>query len=320
VPKQFCSLDGGPTLLERTLDRAEAVTSPGRIVTVVAAHHRAHWEPLFDERDPAVARNVIVEPCGRGTAAGLLLPLLTILARDPEAVVVVLPADHCVRRESAVHVSLLEAVARIVGGSAQTVLLGVAPDAPVGDYGWIVPEPAAGRLHRVRRFVEKPAADVAAELYASGALLNTFMLAARARALHALFEQELPELVRALGRLAFEASIEEVYAGLERNDFSRDLLQHCESELRVQELPPCGWTDVGTPERLAAVLNMHQSVALREPRRHGTPVLAHTLQELGAGHGPRALTAAVAAGPRAGRAASPELGGGRRPPPEAACS
>ena len=72
VPKQFCSLAGGPTLLGETLRRAEGLSSRDRIVVVVSARHERFWK--HDLR--ALPReNVIVQPEARGTAAGIFLPL-----------------------------------------------------------------------------------------------------------------------------------------------------------------------------------------------------------------------------------------------------
>ena len=65
VPKQFCSLQGGPSLLQEALQRAEAVAPRARICTIVAEQHRRWWEgPLWS----LPAQNVIVQPDNRGTA------------------------------------------------------------------------------------------------------------------------------------------------------------------------------------------------------------------------------------------------------------
>jgi hypothetical protein len=96
VPKQFCSLRGGPSLLLETLERAESVAARDRICVVVASRHRRWWGSMLS-RIPSA--NVIVQPMNRGTANGILLPLLHIEARDPDARIVILPSDHYVRDE-----------------------------------------------------------------------------------------------------------------------------------------------------------------------------------------------------------------------------
>ena len=73
VPKQYCAFGSDQTLLERALERARGVTPPGQLVTVVAQQHREHWAPLRSGPD---GENVVVQPRNRGTAPGLLLPLL----------------------------------------------------------------------------------------------------------------------------------------------------------------------------------------------------------------------------------------------------
>jgi mannose-1-phosphate guanylyltransferase len=85
VPKQFCSLRGGPSLLLETLERAEPVAARDCICVVVASQHR-RWRESMLSRTPTV--NVIVQPMNRGTANGILLPLLHIEARDPDARIV----------------------------------------------------------------------------------------------------------------------------------------------------------------------------------------------------------------------------------------
>src|SRR5262245_18201626 len=59
VPKQFCSLRGGPSLLQETQHRAEAVAPRARICTIVASQHRRFWEGPLSQLP---ARNVIVQP------------------------------------------------------------------------------------------------------------------------------------------------------------------------------------------------------------------------------------------------------------------
>jgi len=96
VPKQFCSLNGGASLLEEALARAAAVASLAQTIVVVAAEHRRFWQDALAELPP---HNVIVQPRNRGTANGILLGVTAILERDAEALVAMVPSDHYVERE-----------------------------------------------------------------------------------------------------------------------------------------------------------------------------------------------------------------------------
>jgi mannose-1-phosphate guanylyltransferase len=252
VPKQFCRC-GGTTLLAQALSRAGRLVPPSRTVTVVAARHRAWWRP---ELEALPASHAVVQPDNRGTAAGVLLPLLSIARRDPRATVVLLPADHLVADEEVFAAASRAALRETARRERVVTLLGITPDHADGDYGWIVP--ADGRpFGPVARFSEKPGAEAAAALQRSGGLWNSFVLAARASTLLSLYRGRLPALLRTLTEATeLEArgrrgAVAAAYATLPIADFSRDLLQGSEAWLRLLAVPPCGWDDLGTPERLA---------------------------------------------------------------------
>ena len=97
IPKQFCSLERGPSLLQEAIERASRIADLERICPIVAAQHEQWWR---DQLRGVPRDNIIVQPDNRGTANGVLLPLLTILERDPQARVVLLPSDHYVRYEA----------------------------------------------------------------------------------------------------------------------------------------------------------------------------------------------------------------------------
>src|SRR5262245_53150295 len=107
VPKQFCSLRDGPSLLHEALQRAEAVTHRERICAVVAQQHARWWH---DQLEALPRSNLIVQPENRGTAIGILLALLHVIERDPYAVVVLLPSDQHVENEAVMCVALERSV------------------------------------------------------------------------------------------------------------------------------------------------------------------------------------------------------------------
>lgn len=253
TPKQFCSLHDGRSLLSDALDRAGRVVSRERIVTVVAEQHQRWWEaPLSSWH----AGNVVVQPRNRGTAPGLLLPLLNILARDPRAHILVLPSDHYVEREDLLERATRRAMTSIPRSPERLVMLGITPDSAEPDYGWIVPEMAGVSLPMpVASFVEKPDRVAAARLMRSGAVWNSFIFAAAGAALLRLYEKRLFWLLAAFREARSSYSLRTLYEGMLPADFSRDLLQGSEAVLSVLTVPPCGWTDLGTPSRVAWALS-----------------------------------------------------------------
>jgi len=279
VPKQFCSLRGGPSLLDEALRRAARATAADRVCAIVAAQHRHWWDaPLR----VLPARNVISQPENRGTAHGILYPLLHIAARDPEATLLLLPADHHVRDEAALARSLQRAAALAAESPRTTFMLGIAPAEADPELGYIVPATAdhAGPA-RVLQFVEKPSPARAAELLARGALWNVFIIAASVRALLDLYERRLGPTVTEM-RAAVDAlrgdraatAVEDLYRRLPVVDFSRDVLEGQESKLRVVSVPDCGWTDLGTPQRVAESL---RRLSAKHDSEHPVPGVSSCL-------------------------------------------
>jgi mannose-1-phosphate guanylyltransferase len=260
VPKQFCALRSGPSLLHETLRRAEAVVDPSRVCTIVAQQHGRWWVPALAG---SFRGNVIVQPQNRGTANGILLALWCVLERDPAANVVVLPSDHYVGDEPTLCAGIRRSLHALRARDAEIVLLGVAPEEIDSDLGYIVPgQRSVGVPVSVRKFVEKPAAREARALIEEGALWNVFILAARARSLLDLVRGRnaaIVEQMRAAWQLdarspLTNSALTELYRGLPTLDFSRDVAAGRESSLSVLHVPSCGWSDLGTPERVAKVL------------------------------------------------------------------
>jgi mannose-1-phosphate guanylyltransferase/mannose-6-phosphate isomerase len=127
--------------------------------------------------------------------------------------------------------------------------------------------PGGGGVRTVERFVEKPNAAVAAQLFAEGALWNTLLFAVDGGAFWDATLAAQPDLTLAFARYrssvgtANEAAVRrEIYASLPSRDLSRDLLSSRDG-LAVVEMDGAGWSDCGTPERLFASLELSGGLA-----------------------------------------------------------
>jgi mannose-1-phosphate guanylyltransferase len=260
VPKQFCSLRRGPSLLTQSLIRAGSVAPTIQTCAVVAAQHRWWWElPL----GCLLKENVFVQPDNRGTAHGVLLALLRLEARDPSANVVMLPADHYIRNE-ALFARSLRQVAELSTRMDDTVyLLGADPDRPDTELGYIVPvERKRHRPTRVLTFVERPDAVRVRGLIKAGALWNMFIIAGSVRALLDLYDHSHGSSVALLRSVVGgrrlrgidSASLADIYQQLPSVDLSRDILEPQAEKLQVLGVPPCGWNDLGTTKRVVETL------------------------------------------------------------------
>jgi mannose-1-phosphate guanylyltransferase len=255
VPKPYRDLAGDGPLLDATCRRARRLSPAGRTLLVVAADHEPWWR---ERRRAMPAAPWMVQRHDRGTGGAILSAALFVLGRDPDGVLVLLPADHAVGDEATFAAALKAARAHLAAHPGVAVLLGAAPgDDGDASYGWIVPgETLAPGLQRVVRFVARPAPGERTDLAATGALVDTFLVTAAARTLLALFRNRHPEAVdTALTGLLqaglSPASLMRAQAALPVIDFGRDVLAGGDTaRLAVARLPACGWADLGTPERV----------------------------------------------------------------------
>jgi mannose-1-phosphate guanylyltransferase len=272
-----CTFRRSSTLLTEALARARCANGADRVLTVVASTHRRWWAPLLAGLP---SRSVLVQPANRGTATGILLALQHVRSIDPEASLLVLPSDLHVERDDILEAGIRAALEAVSRDPSAAVLLGIEPDCAGTGYGWIVPT-TDDRLTRVSSFVERPDVATARRLLAGGALWNSFILVAHGSTLLDLFLHSVPSLVARLATdsVAVESiptRLSRLYARLDRFDFPRHVLVPCAPRLRVLRTGPCGWTNLGMPERIAAGLQRLGSPAQPDARtvvREGAPRL-----------------------------------------------
>jgi mannose-1-phosphate guanylyltransferase len=252
VPKQFFDFGHGHTLLDATRRRLAPVVAPDRTAVVVLQEHERFWRPALADH---LERNVVVQPRARGTGLGVLLPLAHLAAQDRDAVIVLLPSDHVFDNDTQFHDCVRDAQLAAHLDPRSVILLGVEPTHAESEYGWIVPGRSLGGVSEVAAFVEKPPRAHASELMEDGGLWNSSIVVAHVGALLSLFARVVPKWVEILLHAAEyddRAMVDAAYEAVDNLDFSHHVLQAAPENLRVQRMPACGWSDVGSPERLAS--------------------------------------------------------------------
>jgi len=258
-PKQFCRVMGGETLLEQTWRRALLSVPRANVMAVVTERHERFYRTLL----PSIGiPQVVSQPQNRGTAPGILYPLLRLAELAPEAAVAIFPSDHHFSddRRFAAHVD--RALRAAETDPSRVFLLGIIPDTHEAEYGWIEPgarlaiggERAA---QNVRQFWEKPDAGLAETLRRRGCVWNSFVMVGRVRAFLDLIRDCLPALFdafAALGPLTGGPAESEAVASLYRRlvpaDFSREVLSPRPEALGVIPVWGVTWSDLGSPERV----------------------------------------------------------------------
>jgi len=258
-PKQFCPLFGDETLLEETRKRAERSIPQEQILVPLTRSHQA-----FYLQEPGIRPSQrIVQPANRGTAPPILHSLLSIEQQDQEALVAILPCDHYYSDEPAFTRALEAAFGTAAESGSSVVLLGASARTPEVDYGWIELGPSAGRargvLFHVRKFYEKPSLHAAKELLARGSLWNTFVMVGHVRAFLDMVNVALPDVVDQFRGQPLWAGSEVLirdsfYDRIDSIDFSRKVLADQTPRLVALGMDRTGWSDLGHPERVMAVL------------------------------------------------------------------
>jgi mannose-1-phosphate guanylyltransferase / mannose-6-phosphate isomerase len=167
LPKQLLSLDGGQTLLKRTVSRALEAFDPAHVWVVTNEEHVFEVRTQLREVDPMLEQGALAEPLGRNTLPAILLALDKIVDQDPEALVAVFPSDHLIGSNGGWLDTLAEALPLARDG--RLVTFGIKPTKPETGYGYIrAGDQLSAGVFDVRSFVEKPDAATAAQYLQSG--------------------------------------------------------------------------------------------------------------------------------------------------------
>ncbi len=162
-PKQLLPLVGEHTMLQETVRRLHGLPIAAPIVVCNEAHRFLVAEQL--RAIQCQPRAIVLEPIGRNTAPAIALAALAA-ASDPDALLLVLPADHVIRNVAAFHAAVV--VAQAAASSGSLVTFGVVPNAPETGYGYIRRGTRVGDAYRIAEFVEKPDRARAGKFLASG--------------------------------------------------------------------------------------------------------------------------------------------------------
>ena len=261
-PKRFCRLFGDETLLERTRRRVERVVRPDQQVIALSRRHESHYQYLLEELMPA---RLAVQPENRDTGPGILYALLRVRDLAGNVPVAVFPSDHYVDDDDLLARYVRRALDVVQVRPALVALIGIDPTSAETDYGWIKRRPTGlatlPDVFPVRRFVEKPSAEIAGTLMAHGCLWNSFMFVAWVDSLLGLIASTAPDLYEAfapvrrrLGTADEPAVLDRIYGSLRPSSFSRRVLTQAIGRLVTLEARGLGWSDLGSPTRVIASL------------------------------------------------------------------
>jgi mannose-1-phosphate guanylyltransferase/mannose-1-phosphate guanylyltransferase/mannose-6-phosphate isomerase len=195
-PKQFVPLLGETTLFQAAALRlAGPGFAPPLVITASDFRFIVTEQLAGAGIDPGA---ILIEPAARNTAPAILAAALHLAAIDPGAVMLVAPSDHVLPDAAAFRTAVAAALPAALAG--RIVTFGIQPTRPETGYGWLeldlAPEPGPARPLPLSRFVEKPDAETAARLMASGRhLWNAGIFLMTAATAIAAYESHAADLI-----------------------------------------------------------------------------------------------------------------------------
>lgn len=261
LPKQLLPLVTDKTMLQDTVLRLAGWAEMMAPLIVCGNEHRFLVAEQLREINCAPL-GILLEPNGRNTAPAVAAAALFLQTHDPEALMLVLPADHVITDRDAFHGAILS-VAQFAREGA-LVTFGVVPTGPETGYGYIRRGAAVGAgetAFKVDSFIEKPDLAKAESLLADGGYYwNSGMFLFQATAyLHEL-KQFQPEIAsateiavqKAYRDMDFCRLDEKAFAASPSNSIDYAVMEHTQHAVVVPA--DIGWNDVGSWSALRDVL------------------------------------------------------------------
>lgn len=256
-PKQFHDVLGtGRTLLQQTADRFNGVCPPENIYIVTSSLYK----DLCQQQLPQLTdEQVLCEPVARNTAPCIAYACYKIAQRDPEANIVVAPADHIILKEEEFQRTILAA---LDATKSQDILvtLGIQPSRPDTGYGYIQYIPESGdTVKKVKTFTEKPHLELAQQFVDSGEFVwNAGIFVWNVQAIIKAFQTHLPEVAEIFeeGKGAYyteaeKSFVDKAYSLTKSISIDNGVMEKAQNVYVV--LSEFGWSDLGTWKSLYEV-------------------------------------------------------------------
>ncbi|PKQ62833.1 mannose-1-phosphate guanylyltransferase [Labilibaculum filiforme] len=252
-PKQFLDILGaGKTLIQLTYERFSSICPKENFFVVTNANYKS----LVLEQLPHIKEDqVLLEPIRRNTAPCIAYANHKIEKRNPNASIIVTPADHLILNETKFLKVLSEGIEFVQDGD-KLLTLGITPSRPETGYGYIQvenkSEDSYADVYPVKTFTEKPHLEMAKIFHESGEFFwNSGIFVWKLGAIQNAFSAFLPEI-----KHLFE-SIEDKIDGVEEQEFINQIYPKCEnisidygilekSENVFVYCSEFGWSDLGT--------------------------------------------------------------------------
>jgi mannose-1-phosphate guanylyltransferase len=251
LPKQLLKLFGDKTLLEMTVDRLDGLVPTENILILTNKQQEASVRKLLPQLPK---ENIIAEPEKRDTAPAIALGVGWVVARDPTATMMVLPADHLIKDQKEFHRVLTNAAKAAEVGSS-LVTIGIKPTWACPSYGYVergrrssLPGVDDQAVYEVERFREKPNPDLAEHFLSQGTFTwNAGMFIWTIPAIFSELSRHCPALADFVSELRnsndFNATVSKQFDKLPKLSIDYALMERASRVLNIEAT--FDWDDVG---------------------------------------------------------------------------
>lgn len=253
TPKQLLPIISSRTMIEETVDRLHPFIPPQQTFIVTSRNQEKKIRQVLPQLPP---QNFLVEPIGKNTAPCLGLAAFYIKQLDPQAVMIVLPADHFIADQQK-FLKTLEVASAFAQKENFLITLGLQPTAPETGYGYIQKGDLLARIKgieifKAKAFREKPSRKIALSYLEDGNYLwNSGMFIWRVEVFLQALENYLPDLYqemailsKILGTAEERKILTQVYARCPSISVDYGIMEKASNVAMIQARFP--WDDVGS--------------------------------------------------------------------------
>jgi len=255
--KQFLKILGKQSLLQSTLKRFKSFIPCDNIYVVTRKNQESEIEKHTVE---IPLQNILYEPIGKNTAPCIGLAAITIQQNDPNAVVVVSPADHLIKKEDRFRKAIFAAV-QLAEEKDGLVTIGISPDRPATGYGYIQIDGELDTINgvktfKVRTFAEKPDLETAKRFLKSGDFFwNSGIFIFRIAVFLKALEEFLPslydglmEIKKCIGKPNYNEVFQKVYQQIKSISIDYGVMEKAKNVYLVKG--DFLWNDLGSWEQV----------------------------------------------------------------------
>lgn len=276
-PKQTLRItDERKSMLQLTLERVRNLV-PEDNIQIVTNYQQIE---LIKSQLPNLSKdNFIIEPMRKNTAPCIGLTAVLLQKEDPEATMLILPADHVIKNEDK-FIKTVKAAQKVAQDKGALVTFGIQPDYPSTGYGYIETAQSSKfkvqgkEIYKVKRFTEKPVKEKAIQFVESGSYFwNSGMFVWKVSAILKAFKIFRPKLYEALMQVKdiayhenYSQELNRIYNNIKEESIDYGIMEPSTSYDKPNNAPEVysiasefGWNDVGSWRSLEQLLSKDEN-------------------------------------------------------------